>query len=127
MKFSVWKTYLESITHDDADWVLDGLQVGFPLGINPGETRSAKRNCRSAYDQPQIIDNYLAEELKAGSMVGPFPVSPIENIHVNRFGVIPKSTPGKFRLIHNLLSTIEVATIVINRNESKIRNFGNFD
>ena len=82
--------------------MLNGLQAGFPLGIKPGETRSAKRNCRSAYDHPQIIDCYLTEELKAGSMVGPFPDPPLENLHVNRFGVIPKSTPGKFRLITDL-------------------------
>ena len=35
-------------------------------------------------------------------MAGPFPVPPLENLHVNCFGVIPKLTPGKFRLITDL-------------------------
>ena len=52
--------------------------------------------------QPEIIDNYLQEEIRYGSVAGPFDVPPLPDLHINRFGVIPKSTPGKFRLITDL-------------------------
>ena len=39
-----------------------------------------------------IIDNYLKEEIDMGSITGPFANPPIHDLHINRFGVIPKST-----------------------------------
>ena len=35
-------------------------------------------------------------------MLGPFPVCAIPHIQINRVGVIPKKTPGKWRLITDL-------------------------
>ncbi len=63
---------------------------------------SAKRNCSSAFKQSQIIDSYLEEEVKEGSIAGPFSLPPFPHVQINRFGIIPKSTPGKFRLITDL-------------------------
>lgn len=88
--------------YEDAQYVLDGLYNGFSLGISAGETSSAKRNCVSAYENSDIIDNYLADELKEGAISGPFNEPPLTGTHINRFGVIPKSTPGKWRLITDL-------------------------
>ena len=102
LNFSAWQFYLQGIVHEDADWVAQGIKYGFYLGITKGQTRSAQRNCRSAYLQPSIIDSYIKEELDAGTMAGPFSVPPFGDTHINRFGVIPKSTPGKFRLITDL-------------------------
>lgn len=58
-----------------------------------------KRNCPSANVQSQVIDEYLKEEISLGCIAGPFESPPIRTLHINRFGVIPKSTPGKLRLI----------------------------
>ena len=44
------------------------------------------------------------EELRFKSIAGPFLSPQISGLHLNRFGVIPKSTPGKFRLITDLFS-----------------------
>eukprot|EP00112_Aurelia_sp_Birch-Aquarium-sp1_P003277 Seg1363.36 transcript_id=Seg1363.36/GoldUCD/mRNA.D3Y31 product="Polyprotein P3" protein_id=Seg1363.36/GoldUCD/D3Y31 len=79
-----------------------GIRYGFNLGVNPGTPVSPNRNCVTAYEQPMGIDNYLAEEIKFGSIVGPFNEAPLTPLQLNRFGVIPKSTPGKFRLITDL-------------------------
>ncbi len=79
-----------------------GIRHGFNLGVNPGTPVSANRNCVTAYEQPMVIDNYLAEEIKFGSIAGPFNEAPLTPLQLNRFGVIPKSTPGKFRLITDL-------------------------
>ncbi len=69
--------------------------MGFSIGYFP-------RNWASAYEQAALIDDYLAEELKFGCVAGPFDSPPIQDLTVNRFGIIPKSTPGKFRLITDL-------------------------
>lgn len=35
-------------------------------------------------------------------MLGPFSVPPLPNLRVSPLGVVPKKTPGEFRLIHHL-------------------------
>ena len=102
LHMDIWIKFLTDSAIDDGSWVVEGLKHGFLLGISSASTISAKRNCPSDYEHPEIINNYLQEELRAGSMAGPIPAPPIQNFQINRFGVIPKSTPGKFRLITDL-------------------------
>ena len=44
----------------------------------------------------------LAEELDSNRLAGPFPQASIPQAQISRFGVIPKSSPGKWRLIVDL-------------------------
>ena len=60
---------------------------------------------RSAKEHPQPVNDYLATELAAGRIVGPFEPHELPNGQVSRFGVIPKANqPGKWRLIVDLSS-----------------------
>ena len=59
---------------------------------------------KSAGDNPQVIQDYLDTELKEGRIIGPLDQEKYPFIHTNRFGIIPKSTPGKWRLIIDLSS-----------------------
>ena len=59
---------------------------------------------KSALDNPHVIRDYLCTECEAGRVIGPLDPSCHQNIHTNRFGVIPKSTPGKWRLIVDMSS-----------------------
>ncbi len=102
LNFYVWSQLLVDFKIIETDFVLNGLRFCFRLGILPGNICPAMRNCQSAYSQSQVIVSYLAEEIKFGAIVGPFDELPISQLHINRFGVIPKSTPGKFRLITDL-------------------------
>ncbi len=102
LKSSVWVDFLRNVDSVDVNWVLQGIQGGFHLGVQPGPFVSAKRNCSSAFSQAGIIDKYLSEEIKEGTIAGPFSHQPFPHVQVNRFGIIPKSTPGKFRLITDL-------------------------
>ncbi len=102
LNFYMWFMFLCSSGYADADWVLNGIRHGFSLGLVEGPLKSALRNCSSAYDQPDLIDSYLDEEIRFGAIAGPFLVPPLDNLHINRFGVIPKSTSVKFRLIRDL-------------------------
>ena len=102
LNVELWSYYLLAFAYEDASYILDGIFNGFSLGVIDGETSSAKRNCLSAYSMPETIDDYLAKELSEGTIAGPFSQPPFENTHLNRFGVIPKSQPGEWRLITDL-------------------------
>ena len=49
-----------------------------------------------------MVSDYLKKELERGSIAGPFNTSPFEDLHISRFGVIPKSEAGKWRMILDL-------------------------
>ena len=100
--YHAWCHLLALHPHHDALWILNGFKFGFDLGCLDGSTISAQRDCPSANAHSQVIDEYLKEEISHGSIAGPFQCPPIKNLHINRFGVIPKSTPGKWRLITDL-------------------------
>lgn len=65
---------------------------------------SAASNMSSVLLQPSIIGSYLQNELDEGRIAGPFPISPLSNLHISQFGVIPKKQPGKWHLILDLSS-----------------------
>lgn len=98
----VFRAYLRESLQRDANWVLQGLSQGFAIGVSEGQPVSAKRNCVSAYQKLEVINAYIKEEIRYGTIAGPFDNPPIDNLVINRFGVIPKSTPGKWRLITDL-------------------------
>ena len=88
------------------NFVLDGLRNGFKLGFQPVlSLKSAKKNKSSAYQQPLVIDEYLAHGVSRGRVAGPFRSPPLPNLHISSFGVIlKKGQPGKWRLIVDLSS-----------------------
>ena len=52
-----------------------------------------------------VIDAYLKTEVLCGRVAGPFTTLPCPELHVSRFGVIPKNNqPGQWRLILDLSS-----------------------
>ena len=91
------------------DYVISGLTNGFHLGFDPlaVSLKSENKNMPSASLQPSVIDQYLLTELDKGRVAGPFAIAPIPNLHVSRFGIIPKKyQPGKKRLILDLSSPL---------------------
>ena len=102
LNYYFWNLLLSNYDYQDKQWLLRGLRFGFDIGTSDGVLKSATRNCLSASTQPHIITNYLQEETDFGTMLGPLDVPPYSDLHINRFGVIPKSTPGTFRLITDL-------------------------
>lgn len=82
---------------------MSGIRDGFRLGYDysKGCTR-ATRNMSSAGLHAQVIRQYLAEECAEGRVLGPFDPSYLPGVQVSKFGVIPKSTAGKWRLIVDL-------------------------
>ena len=91
------------------DYLISGLTNGFHLGFDPlaVSLKSENKNMPSASLQPSVIDQYLLTELNKGRVAGPFSIAPIPNLHVSRFGIIPKKyQPGKWQLILDLSSPL---------------------
>ena len=88
-------------------FVTDGLPTGFCTGFHADKInlKSAETNCSSVIAHPNVIDKYLADEIDARRVAGPFEVPPFLNLHVSRFGVIPKKNKSDaWRLILDLSS-----------------------
>lgn len=86
-------------------YIVSGLANGFHIGYRyQGAARaSASSNMMSAIRNPGPVQQYLATELAAGRIAGPFNAKEVENAQVSRFGVIPKgSKVGEWRLILDL-------------------------
>ena len=90
-----------------ASYVLTGLKEGFHIGFEASSValRSASSNMHSALVHPSVIDAYLETEVSCGRVAGPFTTLPFPDLHISRFGVIPKNNqPGQWRLILDLSS-----------------------
>ena len=104
------KLWQELSSHPDqtqVNYVVSGLRCGFHVGFNPQAAflKSAIQNMPSASLMPSVIDQHLITELGRVRVAGPFSVSPLPNLHISRFGIIPKKyQPGRWRLILDLSS-----------------------
>lgn len=86
--------------------MLNGLRDGFRIGFQRHcRLKSAQKNKQSALQNSQVIDKYLENEILKGRLAGPFNQSPLPQLQLSSFGVIPKrGQPGKWRLIVDLSS-----------------------
>ena len=78
-------------------FVLHGIHYGFRVGFDAAlvQLQTKSSNLCSCFDHPDVVDVYLAQEVQAGHVAGPFPCSPLPQLHVSPFGIIPKShQPG---------------------------------
>ena len=57
---------------------------------------------RSADEQPEVLFAKLDKEWSGGRISGPFSSPPVANFVSSPLGVVPKKTPGEFRIIHHL-------------------------
>ena len=48
------------------------------------------------------MDAKIKKELDSHRLAGPFQFPPLHPFRISPLGVVPKKTPGKFRLIHHL-------------------------
>ena len=104
-----WREWDRSLaSHPDQrfrSYVVNGIRFGFRVGFdyNASCGRST-RNMASTREHPQVIRDYLAIECSEGRVLGPLDLSCFPLVTTSRFGVIPKGTTGKWRLIVDLSS-----------------------
>ena len=59
----------------------------------------------SAYQNAEVVTQYLQEEVSLGRVIGPLPADVASRVHCSPFGVIPKKhAPWKWRLLVDLSS-----------------------
>lgn len=103
LKSEEWEKELRDLPDRHcAELLIRGISEGFRLGFayTDHKCRSARENMLSATSNPQVIEEYLGNEVALGRVVGP-----VENldVQISRFGVIPKGhQKGKWRLILDL-------------------------
>ena len=107
LRDAAWERALEKYPDKEfVRWLLRGIREGFRIGFDRSYICApARRNLRSAQENPSVVDEYLAKELELGRILGPFnPHMACNKVQISPFGVIPKSQPGKWRLIVDLSS-----------------------
>ena len=80
----------------------NGFTFGFPLHFSGPRVSFYAKNLASAYQNPEIVSAKLDKELQAHRIAGPFKAPPFPTFRVSPLGLVPKKTPGEFRLIHHL-------------------------
>ena len=85
--------------------LIKGFKQGFDLGYRGYPDNNLNiSNLTSSKDHPTVINKTISKELAAGRIVGPFKQLPFDNFQINPIGVVPKKSPGTFRMITNLSS-----------------------
>ena len=74
------------------NFFLSGITEGFHIGFKEQSAplKSTKRNLSCASQHPEIVENYIMDEITLGRVAGPFQESLFPQAHISRFGVIPK-------------------------------------
>ena len=100
-----WQKYLSNHSSNTlVNFFITDISQGFKLCFNKplSQLKSACKNLSSAVIHPEVIDEYLAAELKKSQIAGPFSQLDIPHAHISRFGVIPKKYSQQWRLIVDL-------------------------
>ena len=81
--------------------ICQGFRDRFKIGISKPFTQNHDKRPRRVHNREELVKK-LNVELENGRILGPYSSLPVKDLVVSPLYVIPKSTPGKFRLIHNL-------------------------
>ena len=105
LHWEIWQKALTS--HPDrglAEYIVTGLQEGFRIGYDyrTHKCKKSEDNMKSAKEHLQVVDDCITKECAAGRILGPFDPQMFPEVQVSRYGVIPKSEPGSWRLILDL-------------------------
>ena len=86
-------------------YIVEGIRYQFRVGFDyTRPLKSATSNMSSFHHHPQLKSEYLAEECAEGHIMGLLARDFSTKVHVSSFGLIPKKTPGEWRLIVDLSS-----------------------
>lgn len=88
-----------------ADTLVTGFRSGFDIGFR-GSCAANKqvKNLVSSAAYPKAVNCHIDDELSKGRFCGPFSEPPFPFLHISPIGVVPKKSPGKFRMIVDLSS-----------------------
>ena len=93
LRLPAWAEALREYPDEEvALFFLSGIAHGFRIGFMPKSTllKSARQNLEGALSHPEVVEDYIKEEVRLGRVVGPIRPSLRSSCHISRFGVIPK-------------------------------------
>ena len=102
---SILRHVLEGYDNQKKQYLMQGFTQGFCIGCIdlPNKPQLLATNLKSAFAFPGVIDAKISKEIKLGRILGPSSGPPeVHNFRVSPLGVVPKSTPGEYRVIHHL-------------------------
>ena len=82
--------------------IFQGFTHGFKVGYIGPRSSSVTSNLKSCYTYPSIVADKIAKEVQLGRVKGPFGSPPFPYMKISPIGIVPKKTPGQYRLIHHL-------------------------
>ncbi|VDI55281.1 Hypothetical predicted protein [Mytilus galloprovincialis] len=94
--------YLKGYDTRKVEFLLEGFKTGFKIPFEGAEKYQFSRNLKSTLENCLVLKKKITEEIKAGRVAGPFKEPPFENFRISPLGLVPKSKPGEFRVIHDL-------------------------
>ena len=96
------RNLLNGYNHSTVEYLIAGFSQGFSLHFHGNSSTFQASNLLSALQNPGAVDGKIAKELEAHRLSGPYVVPPFPKFRISPLGVVPKKTPGEFRLIHHL-------------------------
>ena len=85
-----------------SEFLINGFKHGFRLYSVIEDAVLEAPNLLSAKQHPDIVDEKLRKELDANRIAGPFDTPPLNQFTVSPLGIVPKKSPGEYRMIHHL-------------------------
>ena len=102
VKISRLAPLLSGYSTSAADYLTNGFCFGFPIPFKARSFSTAAPNLLSAEQHPNVVNRYLAKEVLAQRVAGPFTHPLFQPFRVSPIGVVPKKTPGEFCCIEHL-------------------------
>ena len=94
--------WLQDYDSVEQSYLINGFKNGFDIGFQQSVSNISVPNHNSAISHPDIVKDYITSELNANRIEGPHRNIPFPTFQVSPLGVVPKKTPGEFRIIHDL-------------------------
>ena len=86
----------------ERDYLVQGFTLGFKTHFEGSPESFESRNSLSTNEHPEAVDHKIDEELRLGRIAGPFTDPPFAQFKCCPLALREKSTPGSYRLLHNL-------------------------
>lgn len=103
IKPKILAKFLKGYDEDLASFLTKGFTFGFKIPYQGPRSFRLSKNLSSINGKESILHQRISKELQLKHIAGPFEHSPFQiHIQVSPLGLVPKKTPGIFRLIHHL-------------------------
>ena len=89
------------VGYKDKDFIINGLTEGFSLNYIGVQASQSCNNSVTVNNNKSIAMTKVMSEVSKGRIAGPFTSPPLDNFKCSPLSLREKSTPGKYRLLHD--------------------------